>query len=99
MSMNYCCHLEINRGQNLIGFADYLGDGPDRLYLGGLIDIYAYFKDKEDFFTAYFDKLAGGSTLREQIESGLTEAEIRLSWQDDLDAFQQIREKYLIYPE
>ena len=36
--------------------------------------------------------------LRKQIEQGLSEAEIKASWQKDLEAFKKIRVKYLIYP-
>lgn len=46
----------------------------------------------------WFDKLAGTSRLREQIEAGWSEAKIRSSWQEDLDAFASIRSKYLLYP-
>lgn len=62
-----------------------------------LIKMYQVSLDKEKFFTDFFEKLAGTEQLRKQIEAGLTEAEIKASWKDGLDAFQQIREKYLLY--
>jgi uncharacterized protein YbbC (DUF1343 family) len=43
--------------------------------------------------------LAGTNQLRKQIEKGVTEEEIRSSWQEDLKAFKNIRKKYLIYPD
>lgn len=49
---------------------------------------------KNDFF---FDKLAGNSTLRKQIERGVSEEEIRSGWQADLNKFKEIRAKYLLY--
>ena len=50
------------------------------------------------FFTpAWFDKLAGGPSLRESILAGKTEAEIRQSWVPGLREFQKKRVKYLLY--
>jgi len=45
----------------------------------------------------FFEKLAGNSELRGQIEAGMSEKEIRDSWQPDIDRFLKIRERYLIY--
>lgn len=53
--------------------------------------------EKENFFTPFFDLLAGGDTLRKQIQAGMTAAEIRSSWKDGLDWFRPIRAKYLLY--
>lgn len=54
--------------------------------------------DKSKFFlTSGFTKHAGTPLLQQQIEQGLSEAEIKATWQDDLAAFKKIREKYLIY--
>ena len=64
-----------------------------------LIEAYQNYPDKSKFFTASFDKLAGGKSLREQIIAGKTADEIRESWKKDLDKFKQIRTKYLLYPE
>ncbi len=69
-----------------------------RINLKWLIDSYNYFLSKPDFFQSFVDKLAGPE-LRKQIEKGMTEAEIRQSWQDGLRDFQQIRKKYLLYEE
>lgn len=60
------------------------------------------FKDlgsKPEFFTAYFDKLAGTKELKQQILQDLPESEIRKSWEPGLEAFKKIRVKYLIYPD
>lgn len=62
-----------------------------------VISAYNDFPQKEKFFTKYFDVLAGGPTLREQIQKGMTEKEIRGSWKEGLKAFGKIREKYLLY--
>ena len=67
------------------------------LNLKWLINAYKNSTKKEAFFIPFFSKLAGTHTLQKQIESGLTEAEIKATWQEDLDAFKKIRSKYLIY--
>lgn len=72
---------------------------PNTINLHWLIGMYDFFKDKEEFFIPYFDKLAGNDLLRKQIVDGLSEAEINKSWQDDLEKFKTIRKKYLIYPD
>ena len=44
-----------------------------------------------------FDLLAGTKKLRSQLASGLSEAEIRASWEADLEAYRRLRAKYLLY--
>ena len=84
-----------------LGFdMSYLADSiliNKRLHLQPLIDAWNYFRDDEAFFNNYFNKLAGTSILRQQLEAGLSESEIRASWQEDLERFKKMREKYLIY--
>jgi uncharacterized protein YbbC (DUF1343 family) len=70
-----------------------------KIHLNLLIEMYDFFKDKNDFFNSYFDKLAGTSELREQIIAGKSEEEIRKSWQEDIDRYKKIRKKYLLYPD
>jgi len=62
-----------------------------------LLMFYQKYPDKEKFFTAYFDKLAGTTQLKQQIKDGLTEDQIRESWKPGLDAFNAKRKKYLLY--
>ena len=45
----------------------------------------------------FFDKLAGADKLREQLSARLSEREIRASWQQELERFRQIRQRYLMY--
>lgn len=73
----------------------------DKIDLQYLLNYYALFPNKDAFFRTdgYFDRLAGTYSLRKQIEAGATEAEIRATWQADLDAYKEIRRKYLLYPE
>jgi uncharacterized protein YbbC (DUF1343 family) len=69
-----------------------------KLDLSYLIKFYALYPDKEKFFLGYFDNLAGTKELRQQIINGLSEAQIRATWQKDLDAYKEMRKKYLLYP-
>ena len=70
-----------------------------QLQLDYLINAYRAYPDKANFFTPFFDKLAGTATLRQQIKSGISAREIRLSWQSAILNFKQIRERYLLYPD
>ncbi len=70
-----------------------------KINLQYLIDAYRSYPDQENFFNPFFERLAGTSTLRRQIKKGHGAEEIRKSWQDDLEAFQDQRAPYLIYPE
>lgn len=70
-----------------------------RIELDLIIDLYSKFKEKDLFFKKYFNTLAGTENLRKQIEAGLSEQEIRDSWQPGLKAYKKIREKYLLYPD
>jgi uncharacterized protein YbbC (DUF1343 family) len=65
-----------------------------------LLEAYRDFPAKEKFFiTSSFDRLAGSNLLRSQIMAGLSEEQIRQSWQPGLEAFKKIRAKYLLYPD
>jgi uncharacterized protein YbbC (DUF1343 family) len=79
-----------------------------RMQLSWLINAYKLFPDKEHFFRAptkdpqleenySFNKLAGNSTLIKQIKAGLSEDEIRRSWEPALTKYKEIRKKYLLY--
>lgn len=69
--------------------------------LGDLLYCYNHFTEQDKFFLEnnFFNKLAGSDELMQQIKAGLSETEIRLSWQDDLQAFKEMRKKYLLYPD
>ena len=64
-----------------------------------VIDFYNKCDDKENFFTPFFDKLAGSDQLRKQIMEGLSEEQIRASWQEELEEFKLMRKNYLLYDE
>ena len=69
----------------------------NRLELKWLLKAYENTADKTVFFTDFFTKLAGTKKLREQIEAGMTEKEIRKTWIEGLEQFKEVRAKYLIY--
>jgi len=68
-----------------------------QLELKWLIKAYNQTTDKSKFFNSFFTKLAGTKKLQEQIEKGVSENEIRSSWQKGLNEFKEMRKKYLIY--
>ncbi len=67
------------------------------LDLSYLINAYRATQNKSEFFNSFFTKLAGTKKLQQQIEDGLTETDIKASWQQGLDGFRKVRDKYLIY--
>ncbi len=69
----------------------------NKLNLEWLIDAYVAFGKKSDFFTPFFTKLAGTETLQKQIEQGYTFREIRATWLRDLEEYDRMRSKYLLY--
>lgn len=83
-------------GLNLRAEAALLQQNPG-IRLKWLIEMYHSYPDKDRFFTSFFSKLAGTDQLRRQIEAGLSEDEIRASWQQGLSDFQKIRHQYLLY--
>lgn len=68
-----------------------------RLELKWLIKAYIETKDNSKFFIPFFTKLAGTTKLQKQIESGVSEEDIRKSWKEGLAGFRAMRSKYLIY--
>jgi len=83
---------EVCYGKNL-QFSAYL----EEINLEWLIEAYQHTADQEKFFIPFFEKLAGTSTLRKQIEAGKTAEEIKATWQKGLEEFQQKRKPYLLY--
>ncbi len=69
----------------------------DRINLSWLIEAYNNTSDKSQFFNSFFTKLAGTTELQKQIENGLSEEQIRETWQKNLEKFKTDRAKYLLY--
>jgi uncharacterized protein YbbC (DUF1343 family) len=93
------------KGQTCYG--RFLTDNPEtalkitqnKVQIKWLLESYQSFPEKAKFFTPFFTKLAGTTTLQKQIEKGLSEDEIRKSWEPSLSKFRKIRAKYLLYVE
>jgi uncharacterized protein YbbC (DUF1343 family) len=94
-------------GWDLSGPADnvFIAAGS-KVQIKWLLEAYKLFPNKDEFFLTpaskkpedyFFNKLAGNSTLMQQIKDGKTEEEIRQSWQPAIAKFKAIRKKYLIY--
>ena len=86
--------------KNLLCFGEDLSSIPKvtQLELKWLIKSYNTTSDKSKFFNSFFTKLAGTKKLQQQIEAGISEKDIRKSWEKDLNDFKQMSKKYLIYP-
>jgi len=77
-----------------------------QINLKWLIELYNAYPDKATFFTpgragqdiSAFDLRIGTDQLRKQIIAGVSEADIRKSWEPGLQKFKAIRAKYLLYP-
>ena len=71
----------------------------NRIDLTWIIDAYRNHEDKENFFnTKNFTAHAGTEKLQKQIEQGYTFREIRKTWIKDLEAYNKMRQTYLLYP-
>jgi uncharacterized protein YbbC (DUF1343 family) len=96
-------------GWNLSGTPeDVLKKVDNKLQLKYLLEAYRLFPNKESFFIlpkssnaedVFFNKLAGNATLMQQIKKGISEKDIRKSWEPRLKSFKKIRKKYLMYPD
>lgn len=88
---------ELCRGLDLHDFYEKHPAMFGRINLSWLMMGFINLGSSPAFFTAYFDQLAGTDSLRKQILSGATEAQIRQSWQKGIGDFNAIRQKYLLY--
>ncbi len=79
-------------GENLTDFQHL-----SKINLEWLVAAYKNTKDKSEFFIPFFTKLAGTTKLQEKIEAGWTAKEIRDSWKEGLEKYDEMRKKYLLY--
>lgn len=75
-----------------------------QINLKWLIDMYTIYPNKDRFFDTSistqigsFDKLVGTTKLKQQIIEGVSEEEIRKSWEPELSNYKELRKKYLLY--
>ncbi len=83
---------EICNGENLTNIPKV-----DKIEMKWLIKAYNSTSDKSKFFIPFFTKLAGTKKLQSQIEKGVSEIEIRKTWEKGINDFKQMRFMYLIY--
>ncbi|GGG54551.1 hypothetical protein GCM10010976_26870 [Bizionia arctica] len=86
--------------KDVLCYGENLENNPlyGEVSLKWLMKAYNHATDKSKVFnTANFTKHAGTAILQQQIEAGLSEKEIKATWQTDLVAFKKIRATYLIY--
>lgn len=98
---------QLSYGWNLYGSNEQIVKAmAGKVQIKYLLEAYQLFPDKENFFIRpksgkstdyFFNKLAGNSTLMEQVKAGKTEKQIRAGWEPGLTAFKKIRKKYLLY--
>lgn len=86
-------------GIDLEAYGEFQSRMERRINLQWLIGLYQAAPMKETFFNGFFDKLAGGPSLRQAIVRGESEEIIRAAWEKDLERFKRIRSKYLLYPD
>ena len=86
-------------GELCVGYAFYNAESPRTFSLKWLLDFYQKLSPKTEFFKDYLTLLAGTEELRKQIELGLTEEQIRGTWQPKLKAYKAMRKRYLLYPD
>jgi uncharacterized protein YbbC (DUF1343 family) len=85
---NTCYGIDFRNKNNLKG----------QFTLKYVIDFYEKTTNKSKFFNKYFDTLLGTAKVREQIIAGLSDGQIRATWEKDLQTYRLKRQKYLLYP-
>lgn len=87
------------KGVNCYGLDLRTAKVDNRINLSYLLTMYNNIA-KDKFFikgSNFFDKLAGTKMLRQQLQSGASEEDIRKSWEPGLEEFRAVRQKYLLY--
>ena len=85
------------QGYDLRDFGNVYMKNNKLLYLFWLQGTYRDTPDKTKYFNDYFNSLAGNATLKQQIIDGVSEEDIRKSWEEGLKKFKATRKKYLLY--
>jgi len=101
------CFYQTCYGWNISGSnEEVLKIVDNKIQLKYLLNAYRLFPGKDSFFIKpksdkmedyFFNKLAGNAELMQQLKAGISEADIKKSWQPKLEAFKKIRKKYLLY--
>ena len=88
---------QVCHGEYLIDYAHNYMQNKNELQLSWIINAYNQLKDNEKFFNNFLVKLTGTKDLEQQIKDGISEKEIRKSWEPKLNEYKKIRNRYLIY--
>ncbi len=94
------CYNQKCYGWNLSGSnEEVLRKIDGKIQVKYLVEAYKLFPGKDSFFLKnnHFNSLAGNDILMKQIKDNVPEEDIVKSWQKGLDAFKEIRKKYLLY--
>jgi len=97
---NSKCFYQVCYGWNLSGSVkEVLERTNGKIQLKYFLEAYRLFPGKDSFFLKnnFINKLAGNDKFQQQVKNGVSEAEIRKSWEPGLTAFKAIRKKYLLY--
>lgn len=100
LHMNQVCY-----GLDLRGYDVNLLRQSRKINLQWIIELYNAYPHKEKFFDSslsremgVIENLVGVEPFRQQIISGVSEEEIRKSWEPGLGNYKKIKTKYLLYP-
>ena len=91
--LNRLCH---GRDLRSLSNEEIIAGGVNLEYV---IDAYNNLKIGDEFFTKFFNLLAGNDIIRQQIQSGMSAEEIKATWAEDIAAFRARRAPYLLYAE
>ncbi len=76
-----------------------------QINISWLIELYNAYPHKEKFFDftlskemGSIDKLVGKNAFKYQVMTGMSETDIRKSWEPGLSVYKEMRKKYLLYP-
>ena len=97
---------EVCYGLDLRGYDTEQLRRKRQINIGWVIELYNAYPDKDKFFgpdPAYkqlgsIEKLVGVAEFRQQVKSGMSEEDIRKTWEPGLSAYREMRKKYLLYP-
>ena len=100
LHMNQVCY-----GLDLRKYNTDLLRKSKQINISWLIELYNAYPHKEKFFDytlskemGSIDRLVGKNAFKYQVMSGMSEADIRKSWEPGLSIYKEMRKKYLLYP-
>jgi uncharacterized protein YbbC (DUF1343 family) len=91
----------LNKDKECFGIDLRAVDEAPKFTLKYFLDFYKKYENEADFLSreSWLNLLAGTDDLIQQIREGKSESEILKSWEPELEAYQKLRKKYLLYPD